>query len=56
MMSRGKREPIVYESEEAMRFGPRHYTGEQAEQIRQAVASRKLLIEPPIPIEGEDDE
>lgn len=44
-------EPVVYESLEAMKMGPRSYTGEQAEAIRQAVANRKPLKGPAPPLE-----
>lgn len=48
-----------FETEEAMRFGPRSYTGEQQAVIDQAVAERKPLSAPPLtdtgPVEASGD-
>lgn len=42
-------ETVRFESQDAMRFGPRSYTGEQQEVIDAAVASRKPLTAPSLP-------
>lgn len=47
----GKRAAIEYDSLEAMKFGPHTYTDEQAETIRLAVANRKPLDVPGIPLD-----
>jgi hypothetical protein len=43
--------PVEFESQEAMRAGPRSYTPDQAEVIELAVRTRSPLPEPPLPID-----
>lgn len=44
-------EATYYESQQAMRSGPRSYTQEQAEWMRQVVEQRQPLQEKPLPLE-----
>ena len=41
----------VFETQNAMRFGPRSYTPEQAKVIHLAVRQRKPLRAPPLPFD-----
>lgn len=43
--------PTVFESADAMRFGPRSYSDEQFERIHQATAHQAEPIAPPIPLD-----
>jgi hypothetical protein len=45
----------IFQSEHAMRFGPRVYTKEQAEFIAETVEKRSPLPEEPLPIDDLDD-
>jgi hypothetical protein len=42
---------VAYESQQAMRFGPRSYTPAQAEVIKLAVQERKPLRVAPLPLD-----
>lgn len=43
----------VFESQDAMRFGPRAYTPEQADVVHLAVRERKPLKVAPLPLDAE---
>lgn len=42
----------VFESSDAMRFGPRYYSDEQFKRIHRATTERAEPIAPPIPLDG----
>jgi hypothetical protein len=44
---------VSFDSQEAMRFGPRGYTPEQAEIIRSATRNRRPLHVAPVPLDDE---
>jgi len=44
-------EATVFESPDAMRFGPRYYSDEQFERIHRATAERAEPVAPPIPLD-----
>lgn len=44
--------PQIFPSDDAMRFGPRHYTDEQFDRIRRATAERGESVAPPIPLDA----
>lgn len=55
MIDERELDPTEFDSQQAMRSGPRTYTPEQAEAIAAAVRTRQPLPEPPLPLDDDDE-